>query len=127
MFLFAFNNKYFRPTLFLFLVEVFIAIFIKDTFIRAFVGDVLVVILIYCLVRSFWTIHSSIAAVFVFTFACTIEILQYFNFVHILGLQNNRILAIALGSTFDWMDIFAYTIGTMIVLWLENRSSRKSG
>ncbi|WP_310422715.1 DUF2809 domain-containing protein [Chamaesiphon sp. VAR_48_metabat_135_sub] len=126
MLLLTFNKKYFRLTLLLFFVEVFIAVFIKDTFIRPFIGDVLVVILIYCLVKAFWNIHSSIAALFILAFACTMEILQYFNFVSILGLQNNRILAIALGSTFDWNDITAYTLGTAIVLWLENRPSRKS-
>ncbi|MBW4604907.1 MAG: DUF2809 domain-containing protein [Calothrix sp. FI2-JRJ7] len=51
--------------------------------------------------------------------ACLVEILQYFNFVNKLGLQNNRILAVALGSTFDWKDIIAYAIGTIIILALD--------
>jgi hypothetical protein len=39
--------------------------------------------------------------------------------VNKLGLQNNRILAVALGSTFDWKDIIAYAIGTIIILALD--------
>jgi Protein of unknown function (DUF2809) len=124
-FMLTFNRKYFFYTLLLFIVEVCIAVFINDTFIRPFIGDVLVVILIYCLVRAFFNIHPSIAALSVLAFSCIIEILQYFNFVNKLRLQNNQILAVALGSTFDWKDIIAYTIGTIGVLWLENRIDQK--
>jgi Protein of unknown function (DUF2809) len=115
----TFNKKYARFTVALLLAEISIAIFFKDSFIRPFIGDVLVVILIYCLVRTFWKIDSTIAAILVLIFACTIEILQYFDFVNILGLQKYQILAIALGSTFDWQDILAYVIGTIVTLSLE--------
>jgi Protein of unknown function (DUF2809) len=118
--MFTFNKRYFYFTLVLFLIEVFIAVFINDSFIRPFIGDVLVVILIYCFVRAFWNINSSITAISVFVFSCIIEVLQYFNFVNKLGLQNNKVLAVALGSSFDWKDIIAYAIGMIIVLVLEN-------
>lgn len=123
--MFTFNKRYFYFTLVLFLIEICIAIFVNDSFIRPFIGDVLVVILIYCLVRAFWNIHSSIVAASVLAFSFTIEILQYFNFVNRLSLQNNQILAIALGSTFDWKDIMAYAIGIITVLWLENSKNIK--
>ncbi|MBW4507106.1 MAG: DUF2809 domain-containing protein [Scytonematopsis contorta HA4267-MV1] len=119
--MFTFNKKYFYLTILLFLIEVCIAVFVNDNFIRPFIGDVLVVILIYCFVRAFWNINSSIVALSVFAFSCTIEVLQYFNFVNHLGLQKNKILAVALGSTFDWKDIIAYAIGMVTILWLENR------
>ncbi|MBW4665906.1 MAG: DUF2809 domain-containing protein [Cyanomargarita calcarea GSE-NOS-MK-12-04C] len=123
--MFTFNKKYFYFTLILFLIEICIAVFINDSFIRPFIGDVLVVILIYCFVRAFWNIQSSIIALSVLAFSYIIEILQYFSFVNKLGLQNNQILAVALGSTFDWKDIIAYTIGIIVVLWLENRTNTK--
>ncbi|WP_392533545.1 DUF2809 domain-containing protein [Nostoc sp. C117] len=123
--MFSFNKKYFYFTLILFSIEVCIAIFLNDSFIRPFIGDVLVVILIYCFVKSFWNIHSSIVALSVFAFSCTIEILQYFNFVNNLGLQKYTFLAIALGSTFDWKDIIAYAIGVIAVLLVENQTKRK--
>jgi Protein of unknown function (DUF2809) len=123
--MFKLNKKYFYFALVLFLIEVCIAVFVDDIFIRPFVGDVLVVILIYCFIKAFWNIQSSIAAVSVFMFACIIEILQYFNFVDKLGLQNNRMLAIALGSTFDWKDLIAYAIGAITVLWFENKTNKK--
>lgn len=118
--MYNFNKKYFYFTLTLFCIEVFIAVFINDAFIRPFIGDVLVVILIYCFLKAFWNINSSIAALSVFVFACTVEILQYFNLVNKLGLQNNQIATIIIGNTFDPKDIFAYAIGTVIIFILEN-------
>jgi hypothetical protein len=123
--MFTFNTKYLYCTLTLFLIEACIAVFINDSFIRPFIGDVLVVILIYCFVRTFWNIRPFIVASSVLAFSYTIEFLQYFDFVKKLGLQNNKILAIALGSTFDWKDIIAYTIGIIIVIWLENKKDIK--
>jgi Protein of unknown function (DUF2809) len=118
--MFIFDKKYFYFTLLLFSIEVGIAVFVRDNFVRPFIGDVLVVILIYCLVKTFWKIRSSTAAGLVLVFAGTIEIFQYLNLVKILGLQNNKMMTIAIGSTFDWKDLLAYAIGTATVLLLEN-------
>jgi hypothetical protein len=115
----TFKPTYFCLTILLFLIEVCIAIFFKDEFIRPFVGDVLVVILIYCFIRAFWKIRPVVAALSVFGFACAIEGLQYLNLVDRLGLRQYKVLAIILGTTFDWMDILAYAIGTAISLGSE--------
>ena len=116
-----FSKRYACCTIALFLIEIFIAVFINDSLIRPFIGDVLVVILIYCLVRTFWKIRYRTAALSVLVFACTIEILQYFNLVDVLGWRKYKILAIAIGSTFDWKDIIAYILGTTIVIGLESK------
>jgi hypothetical protein len=118
-----FNRHYFYSTVLLFLIEVYIAVFIEDRFIRPFVGDVLVVILIYCFVKSFWKVRSNIAAVSVFIFACAIEGLQYLNLIDKLGLRQDKLLVIILGSTFDWNDILAYALGTALILGWENRTN----
>ncbi|MGB3638921.1 MAG: DUF2809 domain-containing protein [Rivularia sp. (in: cyanobacteria)] len=118
--MFSFKQKYLYSTIILFSIELFIAVFINDAFIRPFIGDVLVVILIYCFIKTFWNINSSIAALSVFAFVCTIEILQYFNFVNKLGLQKNQIATVIIGNTFDWKDIVAYAIGTTIIIILEH-------
>ena len=49
----TFNLKYFLFALALFMIEVLIALFVHDSFIRPYLGDFLVVILIYCAVRTF--------------------------------------------------------------------------
>jgi hypothetical protein len=115
-----FNRKYASIACLLLAIEVFIALFIKDRFIRPFVGDVLVVILIHYLLRAFLKADPRKIAIAVLLFAFTIEILQYFQLVDRLGLTDNQIAAIAIGITFDWKDLLAYTIGIAIVLWLEN-------
>jgi hypothetical protein len=117
----TFNRKYFYSTVSLFFIEVAIAVFFDDQFIRPFVGDVLVVMLIYGFVKTFWKIRSQVAALSVFVFACAIEGLQYLNLVDRLGLRQYKLLAIILGTTFDWKDIFAYALGTAIVLGWESR------
>jgi len=49
----TFNLKYLILTTILFAIEVLIALFVTDKIIRPFVGDVLIVILLYCLVSVF--------------------------------------------------------------------------
>jgi hypothetical protein len=115
-----FDRRYFISTLILFAIEVFIAVFIRDRFIRPFIGDVLVVILIYCLVKSFIKLPAKRTAMSVLIFAVTIEILQYFQLVDRLGLRDNRIAHIVIGATFDWMDLVAYATGTAIVIAVEH-------
>ena len=100
----TFNRKYFYLTVLLFLIEVCIAVFIDDQFIRPFVGDVLAVILLYCFVKCFWKIRSNVAALAIFIFACAIEGFQYLNLIDRLGLKQYKLLAIILGTTFDWKD-----------------------
>jgi Protein of unknown function (DUF2809) len=117
----TFNRKYFYLTVLVFLIEVYIAIFINDQLIRPLIGDVLVVILIYCFIKSFWKVRSHVAAISVFGFACAIEGLQYLNLVDRLGLSQNKVLATILGTTFDWKDILAYALGTVIILVVESR------
>jgi Protein of unknown function (DUF2809) len=118
--MFYFDRHYFYLTLMLLVIEVTIAVFIQDRFIRPFVGDVLVVILIYCLLKSFLRLNATKVAISVLVFAFVVEILQYFNLVDLLGLRTNRIATIVLGSTFDWLDLLAYTIGISIVACVEN-------
>jgi Protein of unknown function (DUF2809) len=119
--MFKFYPKYFYRTVLLFLIEVFIGVFVRDLFIRPFVGDVLVVILIYCFVKSFWKIRPNVAIGSVFIFSCIVEGLQYLNIIDMLGIRKYKLLVIILGSSFDWHDIIAYAVGSVVVLWWENK------
>jgi Protein of unknown function (DUF2809) len=121
-----YNPKYFYLTLLLLAIEICIAVFIDDKFIRPFIGDVLVVMLIYCLIRAFWKMRATVAIASVFTFACAIEVLQAIDLVGILGLKDNKLMATIIGTTFDWKDIVAYTIGA-VILWLWERRGKRSG
>ena len=116
-----FNKTYFGLTAILFLIEVGIAIFIKDKFIRPYLGDVLVVILIYSFAKSFLKISVYKAALVVLLFAFTIEILQYCSLVEKLKLQHNTIAKTVIGTSFSWEDILAYIAGILIVLVAEKQ------
>lgn len=116
-----FNKTYFGLTAIFFLIEVGIAIFIKDKFIRPYLGDVLVVILIYSFVKSFLKISVCKAALVVLLLAFTIEILQYCSLVEKLKLQHNTIAKTVIGTSFSWEDILAYIAGILIVLVAEKQ------
>ena len=125
VFIMHFNLRYFCLTILIFLIEVCIAVFFNDQFIRPFIGDVLVVILIYCFVRAFWKVRVDRAIASIFIFSYTIELLQYFSLVDRLGLRNNKIASTIVGTTFDWKDLLAYAIGCGIVLGLDGKFGRR--
>ena len=117
----TFNLKYFLLTFLLFVTEVLIALFVHDSFIRPYFGDYLVVILIYCAVRTFLNASPLKVATGVLLFSYTIEVLQYFRIVDRLGLSGNAIAKTIIGYGFEWWDILAYTLGIITVLILERR------
>lgn len=121
----TFNKKYFTLTLFIFCIEVVIALFVNDRFIRPYLGDVLVVILIYCFLKSFLKLPVVPVAVFVLIFSFTIELLQYLNIVEKLGLEKSKIARTVIGTSFSWMDLLAYVFGIIIVLVLEKHWLKK--
>lgn len=93
--------------------EVFIALFIKDRFIRPYVGDILVVILVYFAVRVVIPTGCRLLPVYVLVFAVFVEVLQYFHFAEALGVADVPVLGTVLGSTFDWKDIVCYALGCL--------------
>lgn len=121
----TFNKKYFFLAVFLFVIEVLIATFFKSGFIRHYVGDFLVVILIYCFIKIFLNIPVFAAAVGVLLFAYFIELLQYLRFVKWIGLGENRLANVVLGNYFEWADMVAYTLGIIVVLGVEKGMHKK--
>lgn len=114
-----FNKKYFLLFSALLCIEIMIALFVKDTFIRPHIGDYLVVILIYCFTKSFLDWHYYTAGVATLIFAYAVEISQYFKLIEKLGLQKETIAKTIYGTHFDWIDILAYTLGIVTVLTVE--------
>ena len=100
-------------------VEIGIAIFVHDAFVRPYVGDMLVTLLLCCMCRVAFPDKIRLLPVFVFVFAACVEISQYFDIVAILGLADNRILSIALGRTFSWMDLVCYAVGCVVAFGLD--------
>jgi hypothetical protein len=118
------NKKYFVLSLAFLFVLVYIALFVNDQFVRPFLGDVLVVAWLYLFLKTFINIRYYILASAVLVFACVLEVAQFYNLVEILGLHHIKAARIIMGSTFDWLDIFAYTIGWVLTLLVEFFSLR---
>ena len=112
------NYKHVSIFIILLIVEICIALFMHDRIVRPFVGDILVVGVIYFFIRSFIS-KLRFLPVYVFLFACLIEVGQYFNLVSILHMENFKVARIIIGSTFDLNDIFCYFIGTILIFVYE--------
>lgn len=111
--------KYGLLALLLFGIEVLIALYLHDRIVRPYIGDLLVVILIYCFVKALLNAPVFATALGVLLFAYAVETLQYFHVVDLLGLGHSKLARVVIGSSFEWMDIVAYTLGIGLVLILE--------
>ncbi len=110
-------------TILLLMVEVMIALFVHDRIVRPYIGDMLVVVVIYTFIRIWIPDALRLLPLYVFLFATGVEILQYFNLVELLGVSDNRFLRILLGTSFDWKDILCYAAGAVLV-WAVERKIR---
>lgn len=113
------NRIYFLFFLALLATETLIALFLKSGFIRHTFGDFLVVILLYCFIKSFWNLKPVVVGIIVLAIAFGIEFLQLTPFLKWLHLEGNSVAKIILGSTFQVGDLVAYTLGILFVLIIE--------
>ncbi|MBL7880703.1 MAG: DUF2809 domain-containing protein [Chryseobacterium gambrini] len=113
----TFNYTYFLATVFIFLTEVLIATKLKDIFfVRAYLGDVIVVMLIYTFIKTFFRIEDNkklILGILIFSFL--IEVAQYFNIAEKLGFRKGSLMYIVIGNSFSWIDILCYFVGCLLL------------
>lgn len=119
-----FHRGYALLALGLFLIEVVIALFVRDPFIRPYLGDTLAVILVYAALRATLRIDVIPAAATAFLIAAAIEFGQYFHLLDLLGLAGNGIARTVLGYGFELKDFIAYAAGALIALAVERARSR---
>ncbi len=105
-------------------VEVFIALLVHDSFVRPYLGDVIIVIVIYCFMRMLFPFGVKLLPLYIFLFTLAVEVAQYFDFVTLLGLDDSRFFRILLGSTFSFADIACYAAGCLICFALEYLQKR---
>jgi hypothetical protein len=116
----TFNTKFLVFALTLFIIELLIAFYVRDNFVRPYLGDFLVVFLIYCAVRAFIKASPLKIAIGVLLFTYLIETFQSFRLVDRLGLASNAIAKTIIGYGFEWWDMLAYTLGIITILILES-------
>ena len=116
----TFNLKFLLIFLAIFVVEILIAKYLHDAYIRPFGGDVLVVVLIYAFLRIFLETNYKKLALGVLVFSFIIECLQGLHYVNWFGLQDNRFWSIVLGTYFTVYDLLAYFVGYLICLLFKD-------
>jgi hypothetical protein len=117
---FSFNKRYFLAFVVLLVIEVLIAKFVTDSFIRPFVGDYLVMILIYLFSRTWLKGNDRVQILGVLLFCYSVEIAQKFNLVQILGLEQYRLARIIIGTHYDVNDLVAYSLAALTLLLFKN-------
>ena len=86
-------------------VEILIGRFAHG-FVRAYIGDVLVIPLLYCFVRVFYVRRS-------------VWLPAAVGSLGILGIPRGILLGILLGSSADWGDMLCYAAGTALIYLTE--------
>lgn len=100
--------------------------FNNNQFVRGFIGDMIVISLIYFLGKTIYDFHAMKLAVFTLVLAFSIEFLQYLRINAFLGLEHNIMARLILGSVFDPYDLIAYSIGAVFVYIIDTRLVRRA-
>lgn len=119
-----FHRGYALAAAAIFAVEVLIALYVRDRFVRPYLGDTLAVILVYCGLRAVTTLRVVPAAVIALSVAFAVEFGQLIRIIDTLGLSHSRVARIVLGTGFELKDLVAYAAGALIVLACERLRRR---
>lgn len=125
-----FSASYFACACLVLVVEIAIGMFMRDAFVRPYLGDALVVVLICCAVLAVVALPRTAAALGVFMFACVVEVGQYFDLAARLNVRS-PVWRTVIGTSFDAHDLLAYGAGTLLILIGEralafSRASQKA-
>jgi hypothetical protein len=119
------NAPYAVIAVVLFVIEALIAMFVTDGFVRGYLGDVLVVALIYAALRAVTRLGVTGALAMTLGVALLVEVGQALGVLRALGLADNRLAAIVFGGVFDVLDIAAYLAGGALVMIVETTLRRR--
>lgn len=95
-------------------VEILIGMYAAG-WLRYSFGDVLVMPAMYFLVRIFTNSFRRTLPFILFVFACFVEFLQGLDICGKLGIPQESLLRIIIGTTALWSDIACYAAGMVII------------
>ena len=87
----------------LLVIEILIGLFVRDSFVRPYLGDTIVVILLWCIIRIVIPDRCVWLSGAVFLFAVIVEVSQIFPLCDLLGIRNGLIRTL-MGTSFAWRD-----------------------
>jgi Protein of unknown function (DUF2809) len=116
----TFNQRAVLITIALLCIEISIAtVFRHIGWLRGFVGDALAVIFVYYGFKTVFRAPMLWLAIAALLVGYGVELSQYIS--HVNGWKiSNPVLRIVVGSTPDWWDILAYTVGFCAVWATES-------
>ncbi|MCT2563452.1 ribosomal maturation YjgA family protein [Chryseobacterium herbae] len=121
-----FSLKYLLLTILIFLIEVLIATKLADIFfVRAYLGDVIVVMLLYTFVKSLVKINNEKLILGIFVFSCIVEFAQYFTVAEKLGFRPGDFMYTVIGNSFSWVDILCYAAGCLMLYLFVKLNPKK--
>lgn len=103
----------------LFLVEAAIASYLKGGFIRSYLGDLLVVILIYSLIMLCSRFSVGKGLLVTAALALLVEVLQLIDLTQFFEGFYKSVAVILFGSHFSWLDLLMYGLGILLVYVVE--------
>ncbi|MBQ7044032.1 MAG: DUF2809 domain-containing protein [Clostridia bacterium] len=105
-------------------VEVLIALFVHDDFVRPYVGDMIVTVVVWSFLRIIFPDRFKLMSLYVMIFAILVEVGQYFHYTELLGITN-PVLVTMMGTSFAWADIACYAVGCVIAAVADTVMFRK--
>ena len=97
--------------------EILIALFVHDSFVRPYLGDVLAVICVYFFARIFLQGKPVYLSVFVTVFAFAVELIQLTPLSDVLPSP----LSVIVGGTFDFKDLICYFVGGALCFFIDRK------
>ena len=99
--------------------EILIALFVRDSFIRPYGGDILVTVLLCCLLRAVFLFWIPYLPLGVFLFAAAVEFAQALGIAALIP-HSWTAVRIIVGSSFSVWDLVCYAVGC-VLFWGAER------
>jgi Protein of unknown function (DUF2809) len=110
----------------LFAVEVAIALWWRDRFVRPYLGDVLAVAMVHFGLRSVTPLNPASAAACAFGLGVAVELGQAAHVLALVGLRDNTLARVVFGGVFDPSDLVCYGLGGVLALLVDGLASGRS-
>lgn len=99
--------------------EILIALFVRDSFVRPYGGDILVTVLLCCLMRAFFLFGIPYLPLGVFLFAAAVEFAQALGIASLIP-HSWTAVRLIVGSSFSVWDLVCYSVGC-VLFWGAER------
>ena len=99
--------------------EILIALFVRDSFIRPYGGDILVTVLLCCFLRAVFLFGIPYLPLRVFLFAAAVEFAQALGIASLIP-HGWTAIRIIVGSSFSVWDLVCYAVGC-VLFWGAER------